>query len=483
MATTKIRGNTQIIDGTILNAQIGATAAIATSKLADGAEFLKRDGTVALTANLNLNSNRIINLAEPLGDNDAARKIDVDRATAGLDVKNSVRAATTGNITLANEQTVDGVALVAGNRVLVKLQSDAEDNGIYNVVDGGAWTRSSDADTSDKVNANMFCFVEDGTLNADTGWVLTTNDPIVLGTTELSFSQFSGAGAGDVTDAQNVGTAGASLFKQKSGTVLQFHKVNNVDSKINIALDVGSDEVRFSIAAASLNNADIAADAAIARSKVAAGTANHVLINDASGNLSSEARLSLDRFATGTANYLLVGQGASSSSYALLVNANVDAAAAIARSKLASGTAHRLVVNDAAGVLADAAAITAERALVSDANGIPTHSSVTATELGYLSGVTSGIQSQLNDKLEAADITGKLEATDFVFNEVPTGDIDGVNDEFELAASPVAGKVEVFLNGVLQEPGVGNDYTIAADTITFEDAPLSGDKILVNYIK
>ena len=484
MAKTQIRGNTQIIDGTIENAQIAAAAAIATSKLADGAEFLKRDGTVALTANLNANSNRIVSLAAPVGDNDAARKIDVDRATAGLDVKASVRAATTTSITLANEQTVDGVALVAGDRVLVKNQTSApETNGIYDVVDGGAWTRSEDADTSDEVNANMFTFVEEGTLYADTGWVLTTNNPITLDTTELAFSQFSGAGAGDVTDAANVGTAGVGVFKQKNGTSLEFHKLNNVDGKINIALDGGSDEVRFNIVAASLVNADISASAAIARSKIATGTANHVLINDASGNLSSEARLSLDRFAVGTANYVLVGQGAGSSVYALLDNDNIDAAAAIARSKLASGSAYRLVVNDAAGAMVDAAAITASRALVSDANGIPTHSAVTATELGYLSGVTSSIQDQLDDKLEAADIADKLESVDFVFNEVPTGDIDGVNDEYVLAATPVADKIEVFLNGVLQQPGAGNDYTIATATITFEDAPLSGDKILVNYIK
>lgn len=87
---------------------------------------------------------------------------------------------------------------------------------------------------------------------------------------------------------------------------------------------------------------------------------------------------------------------------ASIVNADVAAAAAIARSKLASGTAHRLVQNDASGVMSDAAAITAARALISDANGIPTHSSVTSTELDYVSGVTSAIQTQLNAKLALA---------------------------------------------------------------------------------
>lgn len=81
-----------------------------------------------------------------------------------------------------------------------------------------------------------------------------------------------------------------------------------------------------------------------------------------------------------------------------IVDADINASAAVARSKLASGTANRVAVNDASGVLSDAAAITAARALISDANGIPTHSTVTSTELGYVSGVTSGIQGQIDGK-------------------------------------------------------------------------------------
>lgn len=117
----------------------------------------------------------------------------VDAARSGLDVKMSVRAATTANITLSGTQTVDGVALIAGDRVLVKDQSTASQNGIY-VVASGAWSRSTDADTDAEVHAGMFTFVEQGTVNADSGWVLTTDNPIVVGTTTLTFAQFSGAG-------------------------------------------------------------------------------------------------------------------------------------------------------------------------------------------------------------------------------------------------------------------------------------------------
>ena len=136
--------------------------------------------------------------------NHAATKDYVDSlvtATAtGLDFKASVRAATTANITLSGLQTIDGVVLVAGDRVLVKAQTDGSQNGIYLAVDGGAWTRSTDADTSAEVTAGMFTFVEEGSTLADTGWVLTTNNTITLGTTSLAFAQFSSAGtilAGD----------------------------------------------------------------------------------------------------------------------------------------------------------------------------------------------------------------------------------------------------------------------------------------------
>jgi hypothetical protein len=135
----------------------------------------------------------------PVADNDAANKAYVDAARSGLDVKDSVRAATVGAITLSGTQTIDDVAVIAGDRVLVKNQGTASQNGIY-VVASGAWSRSADANSNAEVTAGMFTFVEEGTVNADSGWVLTTNNPIVLDSTSLVFAQFSGAGqiiAGD----------------------------------------------------------------------------------------------------------------------------------------------------------------------------------------------------------------------------------------------------------------------------------------------
>lgn len=153
------------------------------------------DQMTAPAAAVSMNSQRITNLAAPVSDNDAARKADVDAARTGLDVKSSCRVATTANITLSGTQTIDGVSVVAGDRVLVKNQSTASQNGIY-LCASGAWTRASDADSDAEVTAGMFTFIEEGTANADTGWVLSSNQPITVGTSSLTFTQFSGTGAG-----------------------------------------------------------------------------------------------------------------------------------------------------------------------------------------------------------------------------------------------------------------------------------------------
>lgn len=109
----------------------------------------------------------------------------------GLNVKAAVRVATTANITLSGLQTIDGVSVAAGNRVLVKNQSSAIQNGIY-VASTSTWTRSSDFDgsPSTEVKSGDFCFVVEGTTNAGTGWILTTSSP-VINSTPLTFQQFN----------------------------------------------------------------------------------------------------------------------------------------------------------------------------------------------------------------------------------------------------------------------------------------------------
>lgn len=159
-------------------------------------------------ANLSINSKRLTNVADPVNPQDAATKAYVDAARSGLDVKQSCRVASTGDITFGagNEITiggaplvVDGITLVAGDRVLVKNQTQATFNGIWEVTtpgtgSNGSWTRPSDFSDGTNITPGAFTFVTEGTVNADSGWVLTTDGIILLGTTNLNFAQFSGAG-------------------------------------------------------------------------------------------------------------------------------------------------------------------------------------------------------------------------------------------------------------------------------------------------
>ena len=127
-----------------------------------------------------------------------ATKAYVDNKVSGVTWKESVRVATTANITLSATQSIDGVTVAVGDRVLVKNQTTSSANGIY-LVASGAWSRATDNDTAAKI-VNATVMVQDGTSQADTQWTCNTNLPITIGTTAISFVQMSGAGtyaAGD----------------------------------------------------------------------------------------------------------------------------------------------------------------------------------------------------------------------------------------------------------------------------------------------
>lgn len=144
------------------------------------------------------------------GITDAYTKTEIDSLLQGLDPKQSVKAATTVNISLSGTQTIDGVVVGVGDRVLVKEQTTASQNGIY-IVSAGAWTRATDADTGVELTA-AFVFIEQGTTLADTGWICIT-DNITLNSTALTWVQFTGAGA---YQAKLIGTG---YVKSTSGVI------------------------------------------------------------------------------------------------------------------------------------------------------------------------------------------------------------------------------------------------------------------------
>jgi hypothetical protein len=291
------------IANSIVNADIAAAAAIAYSKLALANSITNADlagsiadtklltistagkvansATTATNANTasaivardgsgNFAANMISIGGTPTNGTDVATKAYVDAAVQGLDVKASVRVATTAaltgtyasgpqtfTLTATGVLTIDGVATVLNDRILVKDQVTASQNGIYTVTTAGAvgvaavLTRASDMNTSAEASAGSFTFVEEGTVNDNSGWVLTSNQPITLDTTSLAFTQFSGAG-------QVIAGNGIS----KSGNTLS---VLNADGTISVTVS------GIAVATGSISNTHIATGAAIAYSKLSLG--------------------------------------------------------------------------------------------------------------------------------------------------------------------------------------------------------------------
>jgi len=215
---------------------------LAHTKISDfdaGVRTNRLDQMTAPTGSVSLNSQKITSLADPTADADAANKGYVDGVAQGLDVKDSVKATTTTNGTLAsafaNGQSIDGVTLSTNDRILLKNQNTATENGIYTVNASGAPTRADDLATGADA-AGAFVFVEQGTVNAENGFVCTSNKgSAVVGTNNLAFAQFSGAG--QITTADGL---------QKTGNTI------SVDLKSNGGLVIESSEIAVDLAASSI---------------------------------------------------------------------------------------------------------------------------------------------------------------------------------------------------------------------------------------
>jgi hypothetical protein len=212
------------------NIEISGSTIYSTDVGTDANVILEPLGTGYVSAS----NAQVKHVAEPTDDNDAATKYYVDAARSGLDVKQSVRLATTEDITLSGVKTIDTKTTVTGDRILVKDQDLAKNNGIYIANNSGAWTRATDFDNlandlttplPGEVTGGAFTFVEDGDVNINTGFVLTNKGEPVLGTDALNWTLFSTSGSL---------IAGDGLVK--SGYTLAVN-VNNTTGGIEISDD------------------------------------------------------------------------------------------------------------------------------------------------------------------------------------------------------------------------------------------------------
>lgn len=207
-----------------------------------------------ITNTFDANGFKITNLADATNPQDAATKAQLDAAVQGWKWKEPVRAASTANLTLSGAQTIDGVSVIAGDRVLVKNQSSGSANGIY-VAAAGAWNRATDFDAASEV-VGAAVFVSEGTANGNSQWNMTTDAPVTIGTTALVWAQVGGgtsytAGngigiSGGVISVDTAVTArkySANVGDGTSTTITVTHNLNTKDVAVSVRTASGDEGV------------------------------------------------------------------------------------------------------------------------------------------------------------------------------------------------------------------------------------------------
>lgn len=531
MAQTQINGGTQIRSGTITDAQIASGAAIADTKLATS--YIKADGTRAFTGE--------VAGVTPTSASSLATKGYVDTLAQGLDAKPSARAATntetltiaSGSVTQIAGTTVNGVTVDVGDYILIFNASAATGaaggstfttqpaNGLYRV--SGNTTNVTVArapEQSGSVHpAGDYVFVEAGSNFGGNGYTVQTPSSgaaFTYGTNNIAWTQFSGAGqitvdstlvktgnqlkraplTGDVTaaDGSNATTiANGAVSLAKMANLAANSVIGNLtgSSAVPVAVPAVSAATASAVAVRDAN-ANVRANNVIENFQSVATAAGTTTLTVGSPKVTQFTGSTTQTVVLPDATTLVVGQQftiTNRSSGNVTINANGGTLV----QTMVSGsflTATVTAIGTSAGTW-DAAYTAAggsgsvTSVSVVTANGFAgSVSNASTTPAITLTTSVTGLLKGNGTAISAATVgTDYLAPSNFVTRETPSGSVNGSNVTFTLANTPVSGTEHVYLNGILQDPGAGQDYTISGSTITYLAAPISGDKIRVSYQK
>lgn len=274
-----------------------------------------------------------LSAATPTADGEVAIKSYVDGLVSGLHWKKAVEAATTANITLSGTQTVDGVPLSSGDRILVKDQSDATENGIYVVASGG-WSRADDMDSGSEFPAAAV-FVKAGTVNDNLGFTCTNDSDPTLGTDNITFTQFNGAA--NITAGDGLSKSGNELSVNVDGSSLEIAS----DSLQVKALGITNDMLAGSIANSKLSNSTISG-VSLGSNLNSLSAGNGITMTSYNGSAAvSDLTINLD------GSTLSVGASGIKISDLGVATAQL-AATSVTAAKLASNAVETAKINDAA---------------------------------------------------------------------------------------------------------------------------------------
>lgn len=471
--------------------------------------------------------------------------LDIKQSARLATVGGETYTVVAGSVTVINGTTLDGLTGAIGDRVLIKDAPAASGtgspnslqpgNGIYvitNATTNLSLSRAADMSGTEAPHGD-FAFVEAGTANGAAGYVVSTPSSaaaFTYGTNSIQWTQFSGAGeitvvapiaksanqisiASMATGTAIIGNGGTATITTISGDValsatgvatvaaaaISLAKMANLAANSVIGNSTGSPAVPAAIPLALAGtassipmrdaNSNLTANSILEKSQTVVSAAGNTVLTVASPKLTQITGTAIQTVTLPDATTLALGQSfkvCNRSTLVVTLNAN---GAGLLQSMATNSQviATLIVAGSAAGTwdidyTSPGGAGTVTAVSVVSANGFAGSSGGGATPALTLSTTVTGLLKGNGTTMSAATAsTDYLNPASVVTRETPTGAVPGTS--YTLANTPIAGTEQVFLNGILQEPGAGNDYTIATNTITYLSTTVAGDKVRVSYLK